>query len=128
MDLQMPELDGLKAAPGAAAFDLGRALEAVGGERELLHGMIGIFLRQTPRVMEDIERALADGDASALEHAAHKLKGSVAMFGAVAARDAAQRLEDVANAGDLEPARRVLAGEIERLRAALEGVVAEDER
>ncbi|HEX2825545.1 MAG TPA: response regulator [Burkholderiales bacterium] len=112
-------------------FDLKTALDAVDGERELLSGMIAIYLRQTPRVMQDIDAAMAAGDAGALEIAAHKLKGSVAMFGARAAREAAQHLEDLAETRDLsqaQAARGELGAEIERLTAALEAVRAEDER
>lgn len=112
-------------------FDLRTALDAVDGERELLAGMIAIYLRQTPRVMNDIDAAIAAADAAALEIAAHKLKGSVAMFGAGAAREAAQRLEDLAESRDLSGARAardMLGVEVERLTAALEAVRAEDER
>jgi two-component system sensor histidine kinase/response regulator len=117
------------AAASSDVFDLDRALEAVSGERELLHGMIGIFMRQTPRVMQDIDTAIAGGDAAALESAAHKLKGSVAMFGAQAAREAAQRLEDLAEARDLADvgaARLSLGNEIERLQTALGAVASGD--
>jgi two-component system sensor histidine kinase/response regulator len=106
-------------------LDVSAALEAVDGEREILDGMIAIFMRQTPRIVEDIDAAIAAGDASALENAAHKLKGSVAMFGARASREAAQQLEDLAAAGDLSAApaaRAVLGAEIDRLRAALQDI------
>jgi HPt (histidine-containing phosphotransfer) domain-containing protein len=75
--------------------------------------------------MQDIDTAIAGGDAAALESAAHKLKGSVAMFGAKAARAAAQQLEDLAEAHDLAAAgaaRLNLGNEIARLQAALEAV------
>lgn len=124
-------LDAGRAAATSEVFDLERALEAVSGERELLDGMIGIFLRQTPRVMQDIDTAIAGGDAAALENAAHKLKGSVAMFGAKAARDAAQRLEDLAEARDMAAfgaARLTLGDEIARLQAALGAVASGDAR
>ena len=123
-----PQPDALQAEAAAEVFDLARALAAVDGERELLHGMIAIFRRQTPRVLEEIDGALTRGDASALEIAAHKLKGSVAMFRAQATRDAAQRLEDFAGAADLAAAadaRRALGVELGRLRAALEAADAE---
>lgn len=113
----------------AGQFDIARALEAVDGERELLKGMIAIFMRQTPRVMQDIDQAIAAGDASALEIAAHKLKGSVAMFGAHAAREWAQKLEDIANAGELRDAaaaRARLGEHIEKLRIALEAAAEGD--
>ena len=112
-------------------FDLEVALEAVDGERELLDGMIAIFMRQTPRVMQDIDAAIAGGDAGALETAAHKLKGSIAMFGARAAREAAQRLEDLAEARELSAApaaREALGAEVQRLSTALEAAGAEGAR
>ena len=112
-------------------FELSSALETVDGERDLLLGMIAIFMSQTPRVVQDLDAAIAAGDACAVEAAAHKLKGSVAMFGARRAREAAQHLEDLASAGELAPvgrARRTLGEEIDRLRGALEAVAAENSR
>ena len=118
-----PAAAGAHEEPAAdGGFDIERALEAVGGERDLFTGMIGIFLRQTPRILDDIDRALASADGAALETAAHKLKGSVAMFAAQAARDAAQRLEDLGESGELDfapEARARLGREIARLQAAL---------
>jgi two-component system sensor histidine kinase/response regulator len=117
------------ASADSEVFDLAAALEAVDGERELLAGMIAIFMQQTPRIMQDIDDAIGAANAAALELAAHKLKGSVAMFGARAARVAAQCVEDLASAGNLTivaPARQVLGAEIERLTAALRGVAVGD--
>jgi CheY-like chemotaxis protein/HPt (histidine-containing phosphotransfer) domain-containing protein len=118
--------DAPEAARGGE-FDLQAALEAVDGERELLHGMIAIFMRQTPLALQDIDAAIERGDAAALESAAHKLKGSIAIFGARSACEAAQHLEDLASSGNLPAAgaaRLRLGDEIARLRSALDAVAA----
>ena len=66
----------------------------------------------------DIHTALATGDASALERAAHGLKGSVANFGARAAVDAAFQLEQLGKAGKLDQVPPALAA-LERALACL---------
>jgi HPt (histidine-containing phosphotransfer) domain-containing protein len=68
--------------------------------------------------------AIARGDARALEHAAHSIRGSA---GVVAARDAcerAQRLELMGHANDLAGAQALCAElerEMARVEAALRG-------
>jgi len=98
-------------------LDRDALLDRVGGDLEFLQEIAGLFLEDCPRLLEKIRSAVSGGDARTLEHAAHTLKGSVANFGAQAARDAAFRLEALGRAGDLKPAPdaySVLEREIQR--------------
>jgi HPt (histidine-containing phosphotransfer) domain-containing protein len=51
-----------------------------------------------------VREAVRCDDAGAVERAAHKLRGSAANFGAAAACEAAQRLEQMGHAKDLRGA------------------------
>jgi HPt (histidine-containing phosphotransfer) domain-containing protein len=58
-------------------------------------------LQDAPRLLAEAKSALADGDATRLQRAAHSLKGAASNFSALAAAGAAERLETVARDGDL---------------------------
>jgi two-component system sensor histidine kinase/response regulator len=101
----------------APAVDLNGALEAVGGDRELLREAIGLFLEQDyPRHRAKLREGLARQDARAIRAAAHGIKGAVDSFGGRAARDAALCLETMGRRGDLSVAQRAL----EELEAEME--------
>lgn len=83
-------------------------------ERELLVQ----FLESTRDDMEGVRVALAGGDAEAVARAAHRVKGSSRMIGALAQGDAAERLEQAARDGDaaaLAPAAAALSAAHARL-------------
>lgn len=95
---------------------------------DFLQELAGLFLEDCPRLLAEIRTAVTGGDARTLEYAAHTLKGSVANFGAEAAREAAFRLEALGRAGDLKPAPEAysaLEQEIQRFTQAL-GALAQE--
>jgi signal transduction histidine kinase/CheY-like chemotaxis protein len=106
---------GLAARPaladdgGDSPVDLTEALARVGGDRVLLRDIATTFLEQCPKWLATIRSAVDCGDADALRAAAHPLKGSLGLFGAKAAVDAAGRLESLGRAGKLDDGRSVLA-------------------
>ena len=79
----------------APAVDGGKLLDRVGGDTELLGELIGLFFEECPNLLGAIRSAVAAKDGERLRSAAHILKGSVGNFDAVAAYDAARRLEEV---------------------------------
>ena len=89
------ELAGEGASMGAQLrqLDESLALSRVGGDVDLLKEVIELFLDDYPSTLEKIKSAVAASDASALEHSAHSLKGSVSTFGASRAFEAAFTLE-----------------------------------
>ena len=118
----------MQTPPGTAgespdsAFDAHAALNLAGEDRELLQRLIALFFTHTPALMSDLESAVANRDAAAVELIAHRLAGSAAMFGAHPARLAARKLEDIARNGDLAPAadaHALVQAEIARLTTAL---------
>jgi signal transduction histidine kinase/HPt (histidine-containing phosphotransfer) domain-containing protein len=104
------------------AFDHVAALARASDDPELLMEIAGMFLSDYPRRMSAIKEAIACGDCEALGFAAHTLKGVVGNFHAQAALEAAQRLETMADKGDLtrlDVALATLEAEIERFSQAL---------
>ena len=82
-------------------LDESLALSRVGGDVDLLKEVVELFLDDYPSTFEKIKGAVASRDATALEHHAHSLKGSVSTFGANRAFEAAFSLEKQGRSGDL---------------------------
>jgi signal transduction histidine kinase/DNA-binding response OmpR family regulator/HPt (histidine-containing phosphotransfer) domain-containing protein len=113
------------AAPAATeppVWDEEEILAVVGGDREMLGSLVGLFLADLPRWLAEMEQALAQGEAMRLSQTAHALKGASANLRAEALCQAARRLEGLAKAGDLAAAAGALAAldeQAARLREAL---------
>ena len=73
----------------------------VDGDRALLAELIEIFLEDCPRRLQELERAVAEGNAIMIKQAAHSLKGMVACFSARLAQERAAEMENLGKAGDL---------------------------
>jgi two-component system, sensor histidine kinase and response regulator len=84
-------------------------LARVGGSHDMLEEIIGLFLEDSPKLIESIRKALADGDTNAAYRGAHTLKGSAGNFDAHEAVALAQRLEARAREGNLDSARDAFA-------------------
>jgi signal transduction histidine kinase/HPt (histidine-containing phosphotransfer) domain-containing protein len=82
-------------------FNLDIALKAVDGDATLLIEIARIFLVEAPKLLGELEGALAQSNAPLVRRAAHTIKGGLRMFGAAAAYDSACRLEDLGREGDL---------------------------
>jgi len=107
-------------------IDQASALERADGDQEVLKEVVRLFLEECPRLVSQIEGAIASADAKALEHAAHELKGAAASLSAKAAADAALELEQIGRDGDLsqvEDAKAQLEEQIGRLTPALAALV-----
>ena len=70
------------------------AMHNTGGDASLLAELVGVFREETPAIMEQLRIAIDPLDESALQHAAHRLGGSLAIIGATQAADLAARLEN----------------------------------
>lgn len=100
------------------------------GSHGLLSEMIDIFRDDTPRRIQDILQAVADGDADNLSRAGHALKGGAGALGARALRTLAADLERLGRDGSVDagadlPAR--LESTFQACLAALEAYVREGE-
>ena len=80
-------------AEGTDIWDVGRALDFVGGDKELLLELIELFLHRNTHMLNAIATAIAARDPLALRDAAHAYKGAINHFAAEDARQAAYQLE-----------------------------------
>ena len=81
----------------------------VDGDRALLAELADIFQEQSRDLLAALKTAVSAGDATAVEHLAHTLRGSVANFGARVAAGTAHDLEMAGREGHLADAPRLLA-------------------
>jgi HPt (histidine-containing phosphotransfer) domain-containing protein len=81
--------------------DYSAALLWVDGDRTLLTELVEIFLEDCPRRLQELERAVAEGNAIMIKQTAHSLKGMVACFSARLAQERAAEMEGLGKAGDL---------------------------
>jgi signal transduction histidine kinase/DNA-binding NarL/FixJ family response regulator/HPt (histidine-containing phosphotransfer) domain-containing protein len=105
-------------------------LGRVEGDTALLSELVQAFLTTAPEQMRAIDAALDRGEGTAIVRAANRLRGSVGTFGALAAVNAAGRLEMLGSLGDMpaaRQARRALEEEVERLVNALRPYIREND-
>jgi two-component system sensor histidine kinase/response regulator len=106
--------------------DRERLLERVGNDRKALADLVRVFLADYPKQLARIRRAVLARNPRALRDAAHALKGAVSNFAAPAATEAALRLQQIGDRGEVTGARSAssfLEDELERVRKALLGLV-----
>jgi HPt (histidine-containing phosphotransfer) domain-containing protein len=94
-----------------------RLLDSLRGDVDFLSELVEAYLDSSPGLIGSMLRALASGEAPALQRAAHSLKTGSAGFGALAFAAQCKELEELAKTG-------ALAGADEKL-GALEAAYAE---
>jgi CheY-like chemotaxis protein len=70
-------------------------LDGLGGSRPILKKLIGIFLKDSPRMMKEIRKAIASRNDNSIAAAAHSLKGAAGNFGPNPAFNTAKELEQM---------------------------------
>ncbi|HTP68506.1 MAG TPA: response regulator [Dongiaceae bacterium] len=133
LDATLREIVSSRALPGAdvsrqpipsQAATFQGILQSVGGDSKLLLHMIRAFLRETPKRLTLMESAVRLKRADKLASIAHALKGSVAIFGAAAAQQLCQELQEQGRKNEISDAARafdLLKEEIAKLEANLRG-------
>jgi PAS domain S-box-containing protein len=115
-------------ADEVAVLDRDALLQRLAGDVRLLAEILGLFRRSRPRLMAEIREAVEQDDPVRLSRAAHNLKGTLGNLSALAACEAAHRLEALARSGDRSDFRAAcdsLEVQMERLLAALDALGAE---
>ncbi len=82
---------------------LAALLELLGGNRWNLSSLVTLFLRDTPIVLETLQRAVAARDFKEIRRAGHTLKSTGRDFGARQLSDAGRQIESLAKLESLEP-------------------------
>jgi HPt (histidine-containing phosphotransfer) domain-containing protein len=76
--------------PSLPVFDYDDFLERMDGDMDLLKEVVEIFLEDAPNLVSALRLAVRNGNAEAMERAAHTLKGA-------AANISAKRLQQLSN-------------------------------
>jgi HPt (histidine-containing phosphotransfer) domain-containing protein len=105
-------------------MDRAELLSRLEGDEQLLRELIDAFLDESGTLMQQVSEAVTSQDAGGLERAAHKLKGTVSIFGSRAATQAALVLETMGRERDLRHAEEALPRLKEQMEA-LEKALAE---
>jgi HPt (histidine-containing phosphotransfer) domain-containing protein len=103
-------------------------LESMGNDVEFLKTLIGIYLADCPGKLAAIRAGVVAQDHREVMKASHSLKGSVSVFGAKSAVDAAQKLESMGREGKqqgLGEAFALLEQEMDLVTFALEEIAKE---
>lgn len=107
-------------------WDKDEALSRMDGDGELLRELAVVFLENYQAQLTGIQNAIARNDSKALESTAHDIKGSVGVFCAKPALEAALKLEIMGREHYLAGAQKgytTLKNEVERLRLNLEAMI-----
>ena len=107
------------ALPPASVFDEAAVIARVGGNREILQQLIGVFYQDCNNQMDALNGAIKSNNALGVRSAAHTIKGMVAFFGAKGAADTAVKLEQAGVREELAGAS-LLFGELARELLQLE--------
>lgn len=96
------------------------------GEPDIVAEVGGLFIEHAPRKIAAIKKAASEGNAKALEVAAHSLKSSSSYVGALKLSAFSKELEFMGRSGVLDGSieKAALAeSEFERVKAALEAEI-----
>ncbi|HLY63712.1 MAG TPA: response regulator [Terriglobia bacterium] len=104
-----PELTNSTPPIQPARLDKNAIADRMGGDLELVRGIIQLFLEDCPRMMADIRKAVVTKSPGGLHEAAHALKGVIANFTSENAFHSALQLEGMGRDGDLTHAKEWLA-------------------
>ncbi len=95
-------------------LDMSAVLEAVENDQELLRIVLDALLEETPKLVEQLDQAIRDDDASTVQRAAHTIHGTMRLFPDQPVRSLAGQLEKMGREKDLTGAVDVF----ESLRSA----------
>lgn len=106
MEMQQCQTPSDLGSLGVVPFvDIPKSAERLGNDLQLLQLLIDHFMEDSPPLLKSLQTAMREGGRSGAESAAHRLKGMAANFSCSVAVAAAQRVEDLARAGQIGPAR-----------------------
>jgi CheY-like chemotaxis protein/HPt (histidine-containing phosphotransfer) domain-containing protein len=111
--LSAPEPDLEKYPPGNTKLDpnaLHNLLEVLGGEFHYLIEVIDSFLEDAPKLLAELDNAVAIGDGDTVRRIAHSLKSNSADFGASTLNKLCSQLEERARSSSLDTAPELAAG------------------
>jgi HPt (histidine-containing phosphotransfer) domain-containing protein len=91
-----------------SCWDKAEALGRMAGDRELLEELCRIFLEESPAVMGKLRQGVVEGEAEAVQRAAHSLKGEASCLAAAKVSQLARQLEEMGQDHNLAKAAQTL--------------------
>ena len=88
-----------------ALCDMTTSLERLEGDEALFLKLVDLFLVQGPTSLSELQEALDQGDAAEGARVSHRLRGSVAQFGAPSLTETLQQIERFCKAGHVPAAQ-----------------------
>ena len=93
---------------GAAPWNPDQTLERLGGDEELLHEVMEIFLEEVPKHLVGLREAITQQDAETAERIAHSLQGELGYLGIAELSHGARELEEKSRTSDFQGALALL--------------------
>lgn len=90
-------------------FTMATIMEQCGGSKSTAVMVLEEFLNQVPTDVGDMERSLASGDLLSASKAAHRLKGTAGVLGAVRLHPLCADMELTSKGGDVAKAAEIFA-------------------
>lgn len=100
-----------------------KILDYIGGDSDLLNQLVHIFCKDTPLLLDKLHVAIETGEGEDVKRLAHSLKGSLSMLGAGRPSGLAAKIEELAEASDLNSAAKLLPALEEAVAITTEQVV-----
>ena len=129
--LEVKQTDATLPTGPRIVWNMDETLERLGGDETLFQEVIEIFLDDVPKHMASLERAIAAGDAEAVEGAAHTLKGELGYLGISEVSQKARELEEFGRNSDLRFAAGLyatLASELSELLTSMRDTMGAESR
>jgi two-component system sensor histidine kinase/response regulator len=95
-------------SPGEMLWNPDQTLQRLGGDENLLHEIIEIFLEDAPRHLAALREAITQQDAETLERTAHSLQGELGYLSASELSHGARALEEKGRTADFKAAGNLL--------------------
>lgn len=103
-------------------WDAAVALERLGGDQELFHEVVGIFLEEIPGHLATLRKAIHEGDAKTVEITAHSLKGEMGYLGITDLVQKAGELERLGRESELNHAPKIFAAFDSEISVVIKGM------
>ncbi len=94
--------------PNRESLDWDEAMKSVDDDRELLQQIMEAILQEWPGLLNNLNNAVASGDAGTVQRMAHTLKSNLGLFGQTKAGDTARQIEDFGKSGQCDQAAELL--------------------
>jgi len=95
--------------PSGEVFNRPALLARIGGRQEMIPGFVALFTETIDKYLPGLEEAITTGNLQAVRKIVHTLKGMAGNISAERVQALALRMETMAESGDVNGLRRIMA-------------------